>query len=189
MIHIRTAESEDSAQLASIAEKSFRETFAAFNTKENMDEYCRKTYGTEIQRHEIADKDKCTLLCISDNKIVGYAQINWNSRLGSIQNTSQAEIQRIYILKDWHGKGLAQSLMNTVIDKIRQRKIKNIRLGVWEKNARAISFYKKFGFEELGEHIFLLGNDPQRDIIMNKVLEPQIFSMDGLNSEKVRFCF
>ena len=79
--------------------------------------------------------------------------------------------------------------MNTVIDKIRQRKIKNIRLGVWEKNARAISFYKKFGFEELGEHIFLLGNDPQRDIIMNKVLEPQIFSMDGLNSEKVRFCF
>lgn len=100
MIHIRTAESEDSAQLASIAEKSFRETFAAFNTKENMDEYCRKTYGMEIQRHEIADKDKCTLLCISDNKIVGYAQINWNSRLGSIQNTSQAEIQRIYIFKD-----------------------------------------------------------------------------------------
>ena len=39
-------------------------------------------------------------------------------------------------------------------------------LGVWEENSRAIAFYKKFNFEEAGEHVFSLGSDPQRDIIL-----------------------
>ena len=41
-------------------------------------------------------------------------------------------------------------------------------LGVWEQNPRAISFYRKLGFTEVGEHIFQVGTDPQRDIIMKR---------------------
>lgn len=103
MIHIRTAESEDAEQVALIADKTFRETFAAFNTKEDMDEYCKKSYGATIQKTEIEDKNKCTLICESDNRIIGYAQINWNARFETIWDNSQAEIQRIYIAKDRHG--------------------------------------------------------------------------------------
>jgi ribosomal protein S18 acetylase RimI-like enzyme len=42
---------------------------------------------------------------------------------------------------------------------------------VWEKNPRAIDFYKKWGFKEVGAHIFPLGDDPQRDLIMELTLE------------------
>jgi len=103
LIHIRTAESEDAEQVALIADKTFRETFAAFNTKEDMDEYCKKSYGATIQKTEIEDKNKRTLICESDNRIIGYAQINWNARFETIWDNSQAEIQRIYIAKDRHG--------------------------------------------------------------------------------------
>lgn len=171
LIHIRTAESEDAEQVALIANKTFRETFAAFNTKEDMDEHCKKSYGAAIQKAEIEDKNKCTLICESDNRIIGYAQINWNARFETIRDNSQAEIQRIYIAKDRHGTGAAQQLMSVILEKIAQRKIRNVWLGVWEKNPRAIAFYKKFGFAEAGEHVFLLGRDPQRDIILHKVLE------------------
>jgi len=44
-------------------------------------------------------------------------------------------------------------------------------LGVWEKNNRAISFYKKWGFEKFGEHSFTLGDDIQNDWLMKKELE------------------
>ena len=63
------------------------------------------------------------------------------------------------------------ALLGVILEKIAQRKIRNVWLGVWEKNPRAIAFYKKFGFKEAGEHVFLLGRDPQRDIILYKVLE------------------
>lgn len=171
MINIRIAGHTDAEQLALIAEKTFRETFAAFNTKEDMDKHCKKSYGAEIQQHEITDTDKCTLLCESDNQIVGYAQINWHKTFDGIQGAPQAEIQRIYIEKDRHGTGAAQELMRIILDTVRQRNIRHVWLGVWEKNPRAIAFYKKFGFAEVGEHVFLLGSDPQRDIILHKVLE------------------
>ena len=44
----------------------------------------------------------------------------------------------------------------------------SVWLGVWEKNDAALNFYKKLGFEAVGEHVFQLGDDPQRDIIMQK---------------------
>ena len=171
MIHIRTAESEDAEQIALIADKTFRETFSAFNTAQDMDEHCQRSYGTAVQKAEIDDKNKCTLICETDNRIIGYAQINWNARFKTIRDNSQAEIQRIYIAKEWHGMGVARQLMDVILEKIAQRKIRNVWLGVWEKNPRAIAFYKKFGFKEAGEHVFLLGRDPQRDIILYKVLE------------------
>jgi ribosomal protein S18 acetylase RimI-like enzyme len=46
-----------------------------------------------------------------------------------------------------------------------------IWLGVWEHNEHAISFYKKFGFEQFGDHIFMLGNDAQTDLLLKKNLE------------------
>jgi hypothetical protein len=39
-------------------------------------------------------------------------------------------------------------------------------LGVWERNARAQVFYRKWDFRTVGEHLFPLGSDLQRDILM-----------------------
>ena len=43
---------------------------------------------------------------------------------------------------------------------------KKVWLGVWEKNFRAIRFYKKYGFKKFGQHKFLLGNDLQTDYLL-----------------------
>ena len=43
-------------------------------------------------------------------------------------------------------------------------------LGVWEFNPRAQAFYEKYGFYEVGRHIFQLGSDPQTDLLMQKDL-------------------
>ncbi len=58
--------------------------------------------------------------------------------------------------------------MNACINGVKQRGSDVIWLGVWEKNPKAISFYKKFGFVEVGDQVFPLGNDPQRDIVMKR---------------------
>lgn len=54
----------------------------------------------------------------------------------------------------------------TATAEIKARGSDVVWLGVWERNARAIAFYKKYGFVERGEHVFLLGHDRQRDIVM-----------------------
>jgi ribosomal protein S18 acetylase RimI-like enzyme len=41
-------------------------------------------------------------------------------------------------------------------------------LGVWENNPKAIAFYTKWGFENVGVHTFVLGSEEQRDFILLK---------------------
>jgi ribosomal protein S18 acetylase RimI-like enzyme len=64
--------------------------------------------------------------------------------------------------------GVARKLMLACLDEMRARRSDVVWLGVWEHNPRAIAFYRKFGFAEVGEHIFPLGRDPQRDVLMSR---------------------
>jgi ribosomal protein S18 acetylase RimI-like enzyme len=72
------------------------------------------------------------------------------------------------VARDCHGKGVAHDLMNACMDEMRFHRSDVVWLGVWERNPRAIAFYKKFGFLEVGVHVFPLGSDPQRDIVMSR---------------------
>jgi ribosomal protein S18 acetylase RimI-like enzyme len=80
-------------------------------------------------------------------------------------------IERIYVLKEFHGKNVGQILYEKAMQIARQSNANYVWLGVWEENARAINFYKKNGFVEFEKHIFKLGNDEQTDIMMKLQLK------------------
>lgn len=163
---IRKAIFGDALQLSLLAESTFRATFEQANTVENMEHFCKNNYSEKIQEEEIANKNMLTFLCDDNGSLIGFAQLHWGDVPKYVDAKSASEIQRLYVADNWHGKGIAQQLMNSCIEEIQQRKSEAIWLGVWEHNPRAITFYKKFGFTEVGEHVFIVGNDPQRDIIM-----------------------
>jgi ribosomal protein S18 acetylase RimI-like enzyme len=163
---IRRARHDDAARLSAIAERTFRKTFAAVNTPEDMDLHCRTRYGPAIQAEEIADPNRVTLLCEDGARLVGFAQLRWGAAPSCVAADAPGEIQRLYVVGDFHGKGVAHELMNACMDEIAAHGADVAWLGVWERNPKAIAFYRKFGFREVGEHAFSLGRDRQRDIVM-----------------------
>jgi ribosomal protein S18 acetylase RimI-like enzyme len=165
---IRTARPEDAKALALVAEATFRAAFGAMNAPGDMDRHCRDSFGERIQAAEIADPGRETLVVEHDRRLIGYAQLRWGEPPACIRAHRPAEIQRIYVVEGWHGLGVAQALMAACLDAIRRRGSDAAWLGVWEHNPRAIAFYRKFGFVEAGEHVFPLGGDPQRDVVMVK---------------------
>lgn len=166
MLPIRNAVPADAQRLAALAETTFRETFASANTVEDMDLHCRTSYGEAIQAAELSDPKMATLVCEDGRSLIGFAQLRWSKAPGCVAAKSPGEIQRLYVAKPWHGKGIAQDLMAACLREMELRKSDVVWLGVWERNPRAIAYYKKHGFVEVGSHVFPLGNDPQRDIIM-----------------------
>lgn len=167
---IRIANISDAKQLSQIAEETFRITFSAMNTASDMDAHCARSYSEAIQSAEISDPDMMTLMCEDEGRLIGFAQLRWGNAPDCVSAKFPGEIQRLYVVSNWHGKGIAQALMNACIHEIKKRGSDMIWLGVWKKNPRAISFYKKFGFVAAGDHIFPLGNDPQRDIVMKRTI-------------------
>ena len=168
---IRRARLDDAAPLSKLAERTFRDAFDDVNTPADMALHCEASYGEAIQSAEIADPDRVTLVCERDGRLLGYAQLRWGPAPGSVVGNNPGEIQRLYVERECHGKGVAVDLMKASIEEMRRRRVDVIWLGVWERNPRAIAFYRKFEFVPVGEHVFQLGSDPQRDIVMARPTE------------------
>ena len=165
---IRNATVADAAALAALEERTFRDTFEASNSREDMALHCSASFGEAIQRREIMDPNLEILVCEQHGSLIAFAQIRWGRPPACVRATRPVEIQRFYVSREHHGLGLAKSLMDKAITAARARDADVIWLGVWEHNPRAIAFYRKWDFVEVGDHVFQLGTDPQRDIIMTR---------------------
>lgn len=169
-VHIRRAQTTDADALARLAEATFRDTFADANTAQDMDDYCKEHYSAALQAAQIADPELITLVCEVNGELCAFAQLRPRHMPPPLQALfplqSAGEIQRLYLRKDQHGSGLAQTLMRACQTELYGAGCQRIWLGVWEHNQRAIAFYEKWGFAAVGETTFVLGQDRQRDIIM-----------------------
>ena len=169
-MEVRHATEGDAEALAALAERTFRDAFGHMNRAEDVDLHCRTHYGKDIQAAEVRDPDKTTLLCHFENRLIAYAQLRWTSAPPCVVAAKPAEIQRLYVDAPWHGKGVAHALMASLLATAAARRADVAWLGVWERNPRAIAFYRKSGFGIVGEHVFVVGDDPQRDLVLARSL-------------------
>lgn len=165
-IAIRRAAAPDARALAELAQRTFEEAFGAENRAEDLALHRARSYGEEIQRREILDPERATFVAASGGALVAYLQLAWGAPPPAIVSVHPVEILRFYVDAPWQGRGLAQRLMATALDFAAGRDADRVWLGVWEKNPRGIAFYAKCGFAVVGHHTFVLGNDPQRDVLM-----------------------
>ncbi|CAN5235292.1 GNAT family N-acetyltransferase [soil metagenome] len=169
-LKIRQANSEDAKVLAEIGWQSFDEAFAD-NPKNHPDDmriYMNQAFSPETLDADLHDEKTIYLIAEFDDKAVGYAKIQFDAREDCISGEKVVELCRLYALDEFIGKGIGKSLMLEIFKIAEENTCDTIWLGVWEFNYRAQEFYKKFGFEKCGEHIFQLGTDPQIDWIMQR---------------------
>ena len=159
---MRVASHHDAALLAHTAERMFRDAFAATNDPARMDAYCRDHYSEEIQREELVDPEIVVLFLEQEGKVVAYSQLRVRA--------PESEIWRFYVDRTQHGRGVAQRLMDESLAALRDAGATEVVLAVWEHNPRAMAFYRKCGFEVVGEQPFILGDERQRDLVMRRAL-------------------
>lgn len=166
MTAIRPARLTDAASLAAVAEQTFRETFSADNSPENIDLHCARNFSAQMQGDELSDPQVVTLLAEITGELVGFAQLRPAHAIACVEADRPAELHRIYVSGEWHGRGVANELMRAVLAVAADAGADCLWLGVWERNPKAIAFYRKYGFSVVGDQGFMLGKDRQRDLIM-----------------------
>lgn len=157
---------KDIDQLQKIGRQTFYETFSESNTEENMNNYLESGFSVDKIKNELTDENAEFYFAKIEEKIIGYLKLNFGQSQTELKDDKSLEIERIYVLKEFHGKKVGQILYNKAIERAKQKNADFVWLGVWEENPRAINFYKKNGFLEFDKHIFKLGEDEQTDIMM-----------------------
>ena len=166
IIEIKEVTLHNVLQLQKIGKTTFHETFSAFNSAENMDEYLHRGFSIDQLTIELNDTNSKFYFAELNNSIIGYLKLNFGYSQTELNDEKGLEIERIYVLKAYHGNNVGQTLYNKAVKVAQQKEVEYMWLGVWEKNLRAINFYSKNGFVEFDKYIFVLGNDQQTDIMM-----------------------
>jgi diamine N-acetyltransferase len=169
-LSIRLATKEDAPMIADISRKTFYDTFAADNTKEDMDKFLSEQFTKGRLMLEVGAAENIFLLAYFDGTVAGYVKLREGKQPDAIKDKEALEIARLYVQKEFIGKGIGAALMKESLFIAKEKGKEMVWLGVWEKNNNAIQFYTRWGFQKFDECDFLLGDDQQRDWLMKKEL-------------------
>lgn len=167
---IRCGTVEDAGLLSELGARTFSETFAADNTEEDITEYLATSFNLAQQTAELEDPASTFLIAEIDGHAAGYAMLRDGEPEQGVEGANPIELVRLYVAREWLGRGLGEQLMRACLNEARQAGHETIWLGVWEHNPRAQAFYRKWNFRPVGEHMFQLGADLQRDLLMERPL-------------------
>jgi ribosomal protein S18 acetylase RimI-like enzyme len=165
---IRLATLSDSPRLRELSETTFRDTYAEYNTPENMEKHVSKNFSLYQIDAELQDSANQYIVYENGNDLIGFVKMVRNHSTKGLTEDRAVEIERIYVLKSFHGKQLGRKLIDFCTEWAKEQNFEVIWLGVWEHNQNAIKFYEKMGYERFGEHTFTLGDEVQTDYVMKK---------------------
>lgn len=184
---IRKAAASDNEALAALGAEVFTATFAHSCTKEQLQAFLDEAYTPEAIAKDIADSSKDVLVATENDgdgdgsspspgapgggRLLGFIYLTRGSSEPCVAHLERpVELQRLYISLGAHGKGLGKALSLAADALAREQGFKTMWLGVWEENHKAQAFYRKMGYERIGEHVFDVGGDLQTDEIWWKAL-------------------
>ena len=182
-VTIRRAIPEDNRLLANLGRQTFNGSFAADNRPEDMRAYLDAAFNAIQQTSELKDPTSIFLIAEVLGEPVGYAHLLFDVPPDFIPAGRPIHLQRIYSVRQWIGRGVGPALIKACIAKALRAKAEGIWLGVWEKNSRALSFYKRWGFIPVGVQPFQLGGDRQTDRVL--WLPLPLSEHDNPNAEKL----
>lgn len=159
---------DDVGQLKEIALKTFFDSYFHLNTPTNFECYVDKAFRKNKLLSEIQNENSFFHFVTNRGNIIGYLKMNIGDSQTEHFDHTYLEIERIYLDARFQHKGIGYTMLQFALRQAKAFSKSKIWLGVWDKNPKAIKFYRKNGFRETGSHIFRFGDEDQTDIIMER---------------------
>lgn len=154
--------------LQDIAIETFRATYTGTSDDNDMELYITDAFSLPQLQASLTHTDTAYYFLYKGAHIVGYCKIVWGEKPPQLPEENWARLERIYIRQPYWRQGVGTVMLQMITERIQQRQVKNLWLGVWEKNQRAIQFYEKNGFQNAGIIYFPFGNSIDTDFLMWK---------------------
>ncbi|MFG6416321.1 GNAT family N-acetyltransferase [Roseateles sp. DC23W] len=162
---IRPASPQDSALLAQFAAQAFTDTYRGLDDEQEIADYVAEHFPPEVLAAVIADPACTTLLAWLGDELAGYAVLRAKPAPACVSGPAPLQLWRLYLGQRFIGRGLGAQLMATVQAQAQQRGAQTLWLGVYDRNVRAVAFYERFGFAQVGTSEFLFGGRVYSDPI------------------------
>lgn len=154
--HLRPARADDAATLAAFAAQAFTDTYRDLDDAQDIADYCAEHFQPEVMAGVIADPACRTLLAMVGEQLAGYAIVRDKPPPPCVRGRA-LQLWRLYLGQGFIGQKLGARLMQAAQAEARRQGAGTLWLGVYDRNVRAVEFYRRFGFAQVGVSEFLFG--------------------------------
>ena len=164
----RDAAERDAAALRDLFGETFVETFGHLYRPADLQEFLDANSLARWQEN-LADPEVGIRVAETDGELVGFIELA-PKKLPHETDAPALELRRLYLRSSAHGQGIADALMNWVLDEAARRGAQELVLSVFIENHRARRFYERYGFEVVGKYDFMVGSQADEDLILRHVI-------------------
>ena len=164
----RMATADDLPGIDRVFRESFCDTFAHLYAAKDLDDFL-SAFTLDAWQEEFEDARYAFKVAEADGAVVGFVKLGPTS-LPVQSDARYVELRQLYLLKEYHGQGIAVELIEWALAEARRRGFEEMYLTVYTENHRAKRLYERYGFEAVGRYEFMVGSHADEDIIMRKRL-------------------
>ncbi len=151
-MQVRRAEESDLIHIRNLAFKIWPDTYKDILSEAQIDYMLNSMYAIEVLTQQMEEGQDFYILEEHSDPI-GFAAFS------SIDAESFLfKLHKIYILPSFQGKGAGRLLLNKVVDSVKEKGAKFLKLNV-NRNNKAQFFYEKLGFKIISEEDIAIGNN------------------------------
>ena len=169
MIEIKIANEANIDVLALLGTITYAESHGQYiDDKNDLKKYIKNAYSVSKTKQEINDPKNLFYIIYSDDLPVGYAKLVLNVIHESVVSENNCRLERIYILKDFIPLKIGQQFLTFLELKAKALQLDTMWLSVYIKNNRAIRFYERNKFKNVGELNFVVNGKEYENIVFSK---------------------
>jgi len=169
LITINKAKETDSEVLALLGNITYTESHSHFiDNKNDLMKYNENAFSISKTKKDIKDPKNTFYILYKDDLPIGYAKLVLKSTNENVASENNCQLERIYILNDFIPLKIGQQFLIFLENQAKELQLNTIWLSVYGKNIRAIRFYHRNKYNEVGESTFLVNGKKYRNKVFSK---------------------
>lgn len=167
-MNLRLATPDDVPALAALGRDSFVAAFGHLYSAENLNAFLQMVFSEEAVREEVEGEQCIHQLADDGTRLLGYAKLRYPSWYVEDSPTGVSNpiaLGQLYTQPDATGQGIGAALMEWAIAEARARGHDAIQLSVWAENYGGQRFYQRYGFRQVAEIDFWVGNHRDDELL------------------------
>jgi ribosomal protein S18 acetylase RimI-like enzyme len=167
MIDYRPATAQDMSALSELGRTSFVDAFGHLYSAQNLNRFLEETYSLPVIERELANPLRLFRIAEQGGDMLGYCKLGLDVTLDHNPGGRRVmELKQLYLRGVQTGSGIGANLMGWALDEAKARRFDDIILSVWSQNHRAQRFYSRYGFEKIGDTIFMVGDHRDEEYLL-----------------------
>ncbi|MDT7833219.1 GNAT family N-acetyltransferase [Flavobacteriaceae bacterium S356] len=169
MIKIKRATKADTAILALLGRQTWSESHGHYiEDKSDVATYLHENFSVSKTALNLNNPNQLFYIIYADELPVGYAKLVVHASNEHITSENSCQLERIFILNDFIPLKIGQQLLTFVEEQAKKLPVDTLWLTVYIKNKRAIRFYERNEFKNVGALEFFVNGKEYENIVFSK---------------------